>query len=145
MYKNSAKRKKIVSLSSNVKEYFNETTVHGFQYVVTGRNRCEKIFWIVLIVTGFILSGTITYNSISSWRETPLQTTIEKVSKPIQHFPFPAVTICNQDQLQMPRRNRWMFVEQVLNWIDISTLNSNKTLSKAARRAENDFQLKFHY
>ena len=130
------------SFKSNVKEYFKETTVHGFQYVVTGRNRCEKIFWIILIVTGFMMSGIMIYNSISSWRNTPLQTTIEKVSKPIQNFLFPGITICNQDQLQMPRRNRWMFVEQVLNWIDISSLDSNETPSEVAKVTEETFQLK---
>ena len=129
------------SLINTVKEYFNDTTVHGFRYVVNGRNRCEKIFWVILIVIGFIFSGIIINNSIWSWRNIPLQTTIEKVSKPIQHFPFPAVTICNHDQLEMPRRNRWMFAEQVLNWIDISSVNSNGTLSQAARKAEKDFQL----
>ena len=127
---------------SIAKEYFEETTVHGFQYVVTGRNRSEKIFWIILIGTGFMFSGIIIYNSILSWNNIPLQTTIEKVSKPIQHFPFPAVTICNHDQLQMPRGNRWLFVEQVLNWIDINSVNSNKVLFETTRKTEKDFQLK---
>ena len=81
------------SLKSNVKEYFNETTVHGFQYVVNGRNWCEKSFWIILIVTGFMFSGIMIDNSISSWRNAPVQTTIEKVSKPIQNFLFPGITI----------------------------------------------------
>ena len=111
----------------NARDYFSETTVHGFRYVVEGRNRCEKLFWIVLIITGFIFSGQIIYTSFSGWNETPLQTTIEKVSVPIQDYPFPAVTICDSAQLQMPRRNRWMFVQQILNWIDISSFATDGT------------------
>ena len=95
-----------------------------------------------MIVIGFMFSGIMIDNSISSWRNTPLQTTIEQVSKPIQNFLFPGITICNHDQLQMPRRNRWMFVEQVLNWIDISPSDYNETISEVIKVTEENFQLK---
>ena len=109
-------------LVRNIKDYFNDTTVHGFRYVVQGRNKFEKLFWAILIITGFTMSGEIIYSSYSGWHETPLQTTIEKVDAPVQDYPFPAVTICDPGQLQMPRRNRWMYPEQVLNWIDVGYL-----------------------
>ena len=129
-------------LVTNVKEYFNDTTVHGFRYVVHGRNRCETIFWATLIITGFLFSGHIIYTSFSAWDETPLQTTIEKVSKPIQEYPFPAVTICDHGQLQLPRRNRWMFLEQILNWIDIEEdVKSDGTRSETSIKTKKDFQL----
>ena len=127
-------------LVTNVKEYFNDTTVHGFRYVVHGRNRCETIFWITLIITGFLFSGHIIYTSFSAWDETPLQTTIEKVSKPIQEYPFPAVTICDHAQLQLPRRNRWMFLEQILNWIDINE-DIDGSSSETSIKTKKDFQL----
>ena len=126
----------------NFKDYFNDSTVHGFKYVVQGRNRYEKVFWAILIVTGFAMSGEIIYKSLSGWDETPLQTTIEKVDAPVQDYPFPAVTICDSGQLQMPRRNRWMFPENLLNWIDISQLEQNSTPSTTTKKAEKDFQLK---
>ena len=125
----------------NFKDYFNDSTVHGFKYVVQGRNRYEKVFWAILIVTGFAMSGEIIYKSLSGWDETPLQTTIEKVDAPVQDYPFPAVTICDSGQLQMPRRNRWMFPEHLLNWIDISKLERNGTPSTTTNKAEKDFQL----
>ena len=125
-----------------VKNILRKPPFTGFNMLLQVEIDVKKIFWIILIGTGFMFSGIIIYNSILSWNNIPLQTTIEKVSKPIQHFPFPAVTICNHDQLQMPRRNRWLFVEQVLNWIDINSVNSNKVPFKTSKKAENDFQLK---
>ena len=87
------------------------------------------------------MSGEIIYSSYSGWHETPLQTTIEKVDAPVQDYPFPAVTICDPGQLQMPRRNRWMYPEQVLNWIDIGHLYSNGSPTSTTIKAEEDFQL----
>ena len=44
------------NLARDIYEYFNETTVHGFHYIVTGRNWVERFFWASLIICGFVLS-----------------------------------------------------------------------------------------
>ena len=112
----------------DVYDYFTTTTVHGFRYVVEGHNICEKLFWIVLIVIGFSCSFKIIFDSFDSWEQTPLQTTIDRLSQPVQELHFPAITVCNPEETQIPRRNRWMFIEQLLNWIDITSA-SNTTAS----------------
>ena len=110
-------------LASEVKTaiatYFSETTVHGFRYVAEGANNCEKVFWGLLISVGFVLSGCIILKSMKDWENTPLQTTIAKVSMPIEKLYQPAITVCNPQELQMPYRNRWMYLEKLLNWIDV--------------------------
>ena len=103
--------------------YFSETTVHGFRYVAEGGNICEKMSWVVLIVIGFILSGCIILRSFTDWEETPLQTTIAKISMPIEELYQPAITVCNPDGLKMPMRNRWVYLEKILNWIDVDQGN----------------------
>ena len=108
-----------VEIKKAISSYFSETTVHGFRYVVEGSNICEKFSWVVLIVIGFILSGGIIFQSFSGWEETPLQTTIAQVSMPIEELYQPAITVCNPDELEMPMRNRWMYIEKLLNWIDV--------------------------
>ena len=110
----------IAEAKKAVSSYFRETTVHGFRYVAEGENLCEKLFWIILIIVGFIISSCIIGMSFHDWQETPLQTTIDKVSMPIEELPQPAITVCNPPELQMPRRNRWMYMEKLLNWIDTS-------------------------
>ena len=80
------------NLARDIYEYFNETTVHGFHYIATGRNSLERFFWASLIACGFIFSSLIFYHALKDWNETPLETTIEQVSLPVEELNYPAVT-----------------------------------------------------
>ena len=95
--------------------YFSETTVHGFRYVVEGRNIVERLVWVLFISFGFAYSLLIISDAFESWKTHPVQTTISELSVPVQELPFPAITVCDTESLQMPRRNRWMFLEKLLN------------------------------
>lgn len=119
MGKSQQQRRYVLEIKRAISSYFSETTVHGFRYVVEGGNICEKWSWVVLISIGFIFSGCIIFQSFYEWAETPLQTTIAQVSMPIEELYQPAITVCNPDELKMPLRNRWMYVEKLLNWIDL--------------------------
>ena len=113
------KRRFFSEIKEGVWTYFSETTVHGFRYVAEGGNIFEKLTWAVLILIGFILGGCLIFQSLSGWDETPLETTIAQVSMPIEKLYQPAITVCNPDELKMPLRNRWMYIEKLLNWIDV--------------------------
>ena len=113
------KRNLATEVKNAISSYFSETTVHGFRYVAEGANLCEKLFWGLLISFGFVFSGGIILRSFSDWEQTPLQTTIDKVSMPIEDLYQPAITVCNPHELQMPQRNRWMYIEKLLNMIDV--------------------------
>ena len=110
-------------LKNDVVGYFSETTVHGFKYVVHGRNIYERMAWLVVIAIGFALCSFLIIGSSQVWRSDPVQTTLDQVSIPVHHLPFPAITVCDTESLQMPRRNRWMFLENVLNTIEIRNVS----------------------
>ena len=116
--KSQRKRRYLSEIKRAIYSYFSETTVHGFRYVAEGGNIYEKLSWVILIIIGFILSGCIIFQSFKDWTDTPLQTTIDKVSMPIEDLYQPAITVCNPTELKMPMRNRWMYIERILNWID---------------------------
>ena len=116
----------IQNVREDITAYFNETTVHGFQYVVGGRDIIERLFWISLIISGFTLSSIFIRNALKSWSDIPLQTTIDKVSFPVEKLDFPAITVCDTETLQMPRRNRWMYLEKLLNWVKLSPRNEKQ-------------------
>ena len=101
--------------------YFSETTVHGFRYVVEGRNIFERLLWVVFIVLGFSFSLMIISHAFISWNNNPVETTIDEVSVPVHVLPFPAITVCDTESLQMPRRNRWMFLEKLLNAVQLKS------------------------
>ena len=106
-------------LKRDILGYFSETTVHGFRYIVNGRNAFERTAWMLFIAFGFWYSGYTIYNAYMEWELHPVQTTIDEVGLPVQELPFPAITVCDTASLTMPRRNRWMFVEQLLNGVEI--------------------------
>ena len=113
---------------TEILSYLTETTVHGFRYIVHSHNVLERIFWTVVVTCGFLMSGNMILSSITMWKTTPLQTTIEKVSLPVTTLDFPAITVCHPESLQMPRRNRWAFVEKLLNAIEyFKTKHGNKS------------------
>ena len=62
-------------------------------------------------------------SALSYWDEHPLQTTIDEIGLPVHELHFPAITVCDTESLKMPRRNRWMFVEQLLNGLELSDAN----------------------
>ena len=107
------------ALQRDVLGYFRETTVHGFRYVVEGRNIFERISWILVIVAGFVMCSMIVYNAYEDWENHPVETTIDSVGLPVTELPFPAITVCDTKSLQMPRRNRWMFLEKLLNSLEV--------------------------
>ena len=106
-------------LKNDVVGYFSETTVHGFRYIVEGRNRYERFAWILFIAFGFWYSGLTIYNAYRYWQTHPVETTIDEVGLPVQELPFPAITVCDTTSLKMPRRNRWMFLEKLLNSLEV--------------------------
>ena len=103
----------------NLVGYFSQTTVHGFRYIVQGRNLFERVIWILFILFGFVYSFYTIWKAIIYWETHPVETTIDQVGVPVQELPFPAITICDTQSLQMPRRNQWMFLETLLNSLDI--------------------------
>ena len=101
--------------NEELQEYFKETTVHGFRYVVEGRSTFERWVWILFILFGFVFSGYIIWNVFDYWTEFPVHITVDEVSAPVKDVPYPAITVCDSESLQMPRRNRWKFLERFLN------------------------------
>ena len=106
-------------LKNDLTSYLSETTVHGFRYVTEGRTIFERLIWVLFIALGFGYSIIIISEAFESWKNHPVETTISEVSVPVQELPFPAITVCDTESLQMPRRNRWMFLEKLLNAVQL--------------------------
>ena len=103
----------------NLVDYFSQTTVHGLRYIIDGRNVFERLIWVVMIVFGFVYCTTMIWGAFEYWKTHPVETTIDQVGVPVQELPFPTITVCDTKSLQMPRRNQWMFIETLLNSLDV--------------------------
>ena len=107
-------------LKNGLVDYCRVTKMHGFKYVVEGRNVFERLFWIIFIIFAFTMWYNIVWNAFQHWEDNPVETTIDAVGLPVHLLPFPAITVCDTKSLQMPRRNRWMFVETLLNSLELT-------------------------
>ena len=99
--------------------YLSETSVHGFRYIVEGRNLVEKVAWFCIVFLGFVFSGWIIIQAFKNWAEYPVETTIDEVGLSVSQLPFPAITVCDTESLKMPPKNRWMFLETLLNSLQL--------------------------
>ena len=100
--------------------YLSETSVHGFRYIVEGRNLVEKVTWFCIVLLGFVFSGLIIIQAFKNWAEYPVETTIDEVGLSVSRLPFPAITVCDTESLKMPPKNRWMFIETLLNSLQLN-------------------------
>ena len=47
------------ALKANYVSYCRNTTLHGFSYLPAGRDLCEKLFWVAIVITGLTLGGIV--------------------------------------------------------------------------------------
>ena len=99
--------------------FFSESTIPGLKYVVESRVLIERVAWAVLLSLAFYGTATIINSQWKYWKSHPVETTIDEVGLPVDLLPFPAITVCDTESLKMPRKNRWMFVEKLLNSLQL--------------------------
>ena len=74
-----------------VRSFLESSTIHGLAYISLTR-RSVRVFWILVVIAGFIGAGVLIFQSFHSWEASPEKTTIRTMS--IQDVKFPKVTVC---------------------------------------------------
>ena len=74
-----------------VSTFLESSTIHGLTYLSTTRKHA-RLFWILVVLAGFIGAGVLINESFGSWSESPVKTTVETL--PISGIKLPKVTIC---------------------------------------------------
>ena len=72
-------------------DFLESSSIGGLNHIATGR-KYIRLFWILVVLTGFIGAGVLIYQSFESWQESPVKTTIETL--PISQITLPKVTVC---------------------------------------------------
>ena len=73
------------------RKFLESSTIHGLTYISTTR-RVAKVFWILVVMMGFVGAGLLIKESFKSWSESPVKTNIETL--PISKIKLPKVTVC---------------------------------------------------
>ena len=77
-----------------LKEFLESSTIHGFTYISTIRTPVLKLFWICVVIAGFITASILIDRSFSAWEQSPIETSIETFSISKLKDLFPKVTVC---------------------------------------------------
>ena len=78
----------------NLQEFLKTSTIHGFPRIASSTKRYLKIFWFLVVVTGFSVSGSFKYNALYDFENKPFTTTIETQTFPISQLKFPSIIVC---------------------------------------------------
>ena len=101
----------LYSNMDHIKNFLDTSTIHGLSFISSSR-RYARLFWIFVVLAGFIGAFCLIYESFNNWKLSPVSTTIE--TWPIDKLTLPNVTICppknsfltlNYDILQVEKEN----------------------------------------
>ena len=74
-----------------VRTFLESSTIHGLSHI-SSTQKFARVFWCLVVMSGFTVAFLIIQESFSSWSESPIKTTIETL--PISEIKFPKVTVC---------------------------------------------------
>ena len=89
MFHLSRKRTFLNDFKRGLQHYLRETTVHGFRYLIDGRNVCEIVVWISVITFCFVITFCGIYVSIRDSYNNPILTSVQTThiqTVRLQHF-----------------------------------------------------------
>jgi hypothetical protein len=66
---------------TNARAYCETTTIHGFRYWVNAPRGIEKLFWVIVVITGFACASLIISAAFLDWQNNPGVVSINSFSK----------------------------------------------------------------
>ena len=126
------------TFSNSQKEYFrmdgvrtflDSSTIHGLAFI-SKSSKFGKLFWILIVIAGFIGAGIIIHQSFQLWNESPVKTTIE--TRPIKEMQYPKITVC-------PPKNTYTDLN-----LDIM-MNKNMTIDNITRNELVNYALELEF
>ena len=81
-----------------LKDFANETTLHGLPKVITSSNACKRTVWCVLFFTGLVVMGWQTSKLFEQYLSFRKAVSVD-VDQTV--MPFPGVTLCSEGQTML--------------------------------------------
>ena len=94
-------------IATTSREYCQNTSLHGWQYLVDDEGPARKAFWAVTILAFYIAVTVLVVQTTDDWNDQPVVTTVDTFTYPADQIQFPSITICP------PIRYEKMRLEQV--------------------------------
>ncbi|XP_015179465.1 PREDICTED: pickpocket protein 28-like [Polistes dominula] len=92
---------KSTEINTIVKQYCLNSTLHGLRYVGDSKlSIVERIFWIISFTAAVLTATYYIWSLYAKWVTSPIIISISPETVSLDDFPFPAVTICNMNNVK---------------------------------------------
>uniref|UniRef100_A0A182IM43 Pickpocket n=1 Tax=Anopheles atroparvus TaxID=41427 RepID=A0A182IM43_ANOAO len=96
-----------LSLSENLREYCLNTTIHGLKYIGTvSLTIWERAYFFLTFLIVTVCSIYFISSVYIKWQSSPIIIGLNPIATHIRSIPFPAVTICNMNQVRKEAAER---------------------------------------
>ena len=83
-----------------LKSYCEQTSLHGWYYISShGGKTAWRIVWTAIVVTSIAVASYFIYKAAEDFTTSTVVTTIHSTTEPLSEVYFPAVTVCNINQV----------------------------------------------
>ncbi|CAG9802120.1 unnamed protein product [Chironomus riparius] len=139
--RSSAKiEKSTLNRCENLQQYCLNSSLHGLRYIgTTSLSAFERIFFGVSFAFVFVLAAYFISNIWQKWNDSPVIISGNPITTKIKDIPFPAVTICNMNQV------RKSFAINIRSKRDKLILDSICTSGDGLKDNLTDFEGKWSY
>lgn len=93
-------------LNHFTRDFCLNTGLHGFHYMVEGKNPWKTLLWMSICSMGLAFCCFLIYIQLSRFTTEVTSTSYSSGAFPIWERPFPAVTICNNHLVFLNRTNK---------------------------------------
>ncbi|CAB4068103.1 ASICN [Lepeophtheirus salmonis] len=86
-------------ISSSWREYCEQTSLHGWFYIGSDKS-IWRIIWLLIVAASIGIASIFIYEAVEDFTKSTVVTTIYSTTVPLSEVYFPAVTICNINQVR---------------------------------------------
>ena len=88
-------------MQGDFKTYCEQTSLHGWYYIAKDgqKSRPWRIVWTTIVLAGIAVACFFIFNAADNFLKSTVVTTIHSTTVPLSEVYFPAVTVCNINQV----------------------------------------------
>ena len=88
------------SCSTHIRSFLTVSTMHGLRYLLEPR-MAQRVFWAAALAVAQVGVAYLVAMVFVKWMREPVYVAFDTVSTPVWQLPFPAVTVCNMNQVRV--------------------------------------------
>ena len=81
------------------RKYCESTSLHGWQYIYHSSQKGWRLLWMGMVLSSVIIAFFFVFKQTSEFTKATVVTTVDTTTAPLTDVFFPAVTICNINQV----------------------------------------------